>query len=280
MLLPLWIGVGTLAALASTSSSSTQEPSPHRAPLRSTTSPEEDTHTGEDQEPTPQASSSREVMDAFIDELASQSQSNMAHVMASVARRTLTHHQGTWSSIVIPCDQRLHKALPEASLLERIAETLGKAYEVGVEEFPARWTHPDLGSVAVCAIVFYDANTPPPTAQEALQPMEDALRRMVSRGEFIEYDAEEQFGGILDMVLNTIIASSVGTVTSMGTQSLVRSAGGEPRLARLMRRYKRARARGDTSNARRIQNKITRTASRLKGRKVNWNEVEQIIGES
>jgi len=230
--------------------------------------------------PTPQeAVDIREVMDAYVDEIAAQSDARMASAMASIARRTLTNHQRGWSSIVMPCDQRLHKALPDPAYLKRIASTLAESYEVGMVAYPARWSHPKLGSVGVCAVVFYPKEGMPPTREEALHPMAEALRTLVSRGEFIEYGANEQFG-ILDLIVNTIIASSVGTVTSMGTQSLIRSAGGERRLARLVRRYKRAKTVGDTGRARRIQSKITRSASRLKGRHVDWSEIEQLVGES
>lgn len=87
-----------------------------------------------------------------------------------------------------------------------------------------------------------------------------------------------RFGGILDLVVNTIIASSVGTATSMGTQSLIHSMGGEKRLARIVRKYRKAEARGDESEMEQIRQKMTRTASRLQGRKVSWSEIEGLTG--
>lgn len=87
-----------------------------------------------------------------------------------------------------------------------------------------------------------------------------------------------RFGGILDLVVNTIIASSVGTATSMGTQSLIHSMGGEKRLARIVRKYRKAEARGDEAEMEQIRQKMTRTASRLQGRKVSWSEIEGLTG--
>ncbi len=280
MFLPILLGsLGAMAAVSAIDEDETRPtPLPEQPPPPPpAVAPEQlPTHVAV---PTPQeAVDIRQVMDAYVDELAEQSNARMAGAMASIARRTLTNHQPGWSSIVIPCDQRLHKALPAPGFLDRIAKALGDSYEVGVTTYPARWSHHKLGSVAICAVVFHPKDGLPPTREETLKPMADALQKMVSRGEFIEYGATEQFG-LLDLILNTIVASSVGTVTSMGTQSLVRSAGGEQRLARLVRKYKRAKAHGNMGRARQVQKKITRSASRLKGRQVNWSEIEQLIAE-
>lgn len=88
--------------------------------------------------------------------------------------------------------------------------------------------------------------------------------------------ARARYGGLVDLVVNTVVASAVGTVTSMGVQDLVHSMGGERRLARTMRHYRAAEARGDGETANRIKQKILRSASRIKGRKVNWAEVERL----
>lgn len=86
----------------------------------------------------------------------------------------------------------------------------------------------------------------------------------------------DEFGGVIDLIFNSFIATAVGTVTSLGVQDLVASAGGERRLARLMRHYKDAVARKDESAADRIRQRICRSASRIKGRRVDWSEVEAL----
>ncbi|MCF6284281.1 MAG: SDR family oxidoreductase, partial [Candidatus Hydrogenedentes bacterium] len=80
-----------------------------------------------------------------------------------------------------------------------------------------------------------------------------------------------------DLIVNTIVASAVGTVTSMGVQDLVHAAGGERKLARLVRRYKSSKYKGREDKSAHIAQKVARTASRLKGRKVDWTEVEAIL---
>ncbi len=223
------------------------------------------------------ATNPREVMNAFIDQLAEQSNVRGAKPMASLARRTLTVHEPSFSALVIPCDQRLHRLLPAPELLERIASTMGDSYQVGQINYPARWSHPEFGSVAICAIVFHHPGAPTPTRDQVLGPVAESLRKLVGRGEFIEYGAIDQYG-ILDVILNSVVASAVGTVTSMGVQDLVHSAGGERRLARIVRRYKRAEQR-EGPRARKLLGKIKRTAERLKGRKVDWAEIDTLIAQ-
>jgi hypothetical protein len=86
------------------------------------------------------------------------------------------------------------------------------------------------------------------------------------------------YGGIVDLIVNSVISSAVGTVTSMGVQDLVHSMGGERRLARIMRNYKKAEERGDTETMDRIKKKMTKSASRIQGRKVDWSEIESLTG--
>jgi hypothetical protein len=86
------------------------------------------------------------------------------------------------------------------------------------------------------------------------------------------------YGGIVDLIVNSVISSAVGTVTSMGVQDLVHSMGGERRLARIMRHYKKAEDRGDTETMDRIKKKMTKSASRIQGRKVDWSEIESLTG--
>lgn len=88
------------------------------------------------------------------------------------------------------------------------------------------------------------------------------------------------FGGLLDLIVSSIISASVGTVASMGVESGVRSLGGEKRLARIMRHYRSAVQHGQQARAEQIKAKVLRTASRIKGRQVNWSEIEALSSGS
>jgi hypothetical protein len=214
-------------------------------------------------------------MDAFIDQLASQSNVLGAKQMASMARRVLTVHEPGFSAIVIPCDQQLHRALPDADMLERISSAMADSYQVNRTVIPAKWTHSVLGEVALCAVVFHPKSSPPPSHHEVLEPIEDSLQRYVGRGRFV-YGSDESYG-ILDVIVNSFVGAAAGTVSSLMVQDLYHAAGGERRLARLVRRYKRAGP--GTNRARRLIEKIKRTAERLKGRTVDWNEIEGLLAQ-
>jgi hypothetical protein len=275
MLVPLTLGAIGLLALAQhewTTPSTTETPAP--APPRPRLPPPESIEEAVvDIEPSPP----REVMDAFIDEIASQGKTPAP--LASLARRTLTTHEPTWSTIVIPCDQRVHQLLPSPELLERVAKTISDAYHVETVIYPARWSHPVLGSVGLCAISFYEPGTAPPSKSQVLDPVAAQLSTFLGRGEYVEYGAGIlDPGRLLQLVVDSFIGAAVGTVSSMGVQALIRSAGGEPRLARLVRRYKRAEQR-EGPRARRLLAKIKRTAERIKGRHVDWNEVESLVAK-
>lgn len=94
--------------------------------------------------------------------------------------------------------------------------------------------------------------------------------------EWLSSISGERFGGLLDLIFQSVVMAAVGTVTSMGVSGAVRAAGGEPRLARLLRHHKKAEAAGNQKRARKIQDKILRSASRIKGRQVDWSEVERL----
>jgi len=216
-----------------------------------------------------------EVMEAFIDQPASQAQYG-GRQMADMARRMLTVHEPGFSAIVIPCDQRLNAYLPEADLLSRISDAMAESYDIEKTLYPAKWSHPTLGGVKLCAIAFHPKDGFSPSREAVLHPIADALRENIGPGDFI-YGGIERYGNVLDLVVDTFVSSAVGTVSSLAAQDLFHAAGGERRLARLVRRYKRAKQRGDP-RYRTILLKMKRTAERLKGRQVNWDEVEELIG--
>jgi hypothetical protein len=200
--------------------------------------------------PMPSPSGARQ---AFIDELAGQSSDRSAATklrklltenMAATgpAIQTPTGPEHAWAAVALPCDEGVD-GIPTPAFIERIASTLAESYEVKVSVASLPWTDPERGLVPMCAVVYYLSPQPPALTQ-----------------------------GSFTGALQTIIQAGVGTITTLGTQGLIRAMGGERRLARLVRRYKR------TGNER-IRRKIIRTASRLKGRNVDWNEIEAIIGE-
>jgi hypothetical protein len=216
--------------------------------------------------PMPSPSGARQ---AFIDELAGQSSDRSAATklrklltenMAATgpAIQTPTGPEHAWAAVALPCDEGVD-GIPTPAFIERIASTLAESYEVKVSVASLPWTDPERGLVPMCAVVYYLSPQPPALTQ----------------GSFTGAQTQPLLGAIdvVGMVVQTIIQAGVGTITTLGTQGLIRAMGGERRLARLVRRYKR------TGNER-IRRKIIRTASRLKGRNVDWNEIEAIIGES
>ena len=176
-----------------------------------------------------------------------------------------------YSAVLLPCDQIIPGQLPTPDLLHNIAAGIAESYEVCTATFPLAWNHPTTGSIAMCAITFYAPGAPVPNQFDVISRFTAQLSSQT-----------EQFGssyGFIDLIVNTMISSAVGTVTSMGVQDLVHSAGGEQKLARLVRNYKAAKARGGAGRASHLLKKITRVASRIKGRDVNWGEVDALISQ-
>lgn len=213
-------------------------------------------------------------MEAFIDQLASQAKF-AGKPMAALARKMLTVHEPGFSAIVIPCDQRLHVYLPEKELLSRISDTMAESYDIEKTVYPAKWTHSRLGAVELCAIAFHPKDGISPPRKDVLEPIADSLRKHIGEGDFT-YGGVERYGNVLDLIVDTFVSSAVGTVSSLAAQDMFHAAGGERRLARLVRRYKQAKANGNP-RYRNILAKMKRTAERLKGRQVNWEEVENLI---
>lgn len=251
-----------------------------------------------------------DVMEAFLDEIASQSRRREGKIM----RKALSEHAvvtgRTWSALELPChpgdsywrprdpDQTPADGSPEESYWERIASTLAQSNQVDYSVVPAGLVPVRRHVYTMCVVLFYTKGTVPPLiewqgrdfqgawaglrAQAYAEAVRDA--RIFAEKKKREEERRRRRtligtipsslspGQIVTLIVSTVIQAGVGTVTALGAQGLIRSMGGERRLARLMRRYRR-------TGSPRIRRKIVRTASRLKGRTVNWAEVEQILAE-
>ena len=226
------------------------------------------------------------VMSAFLDELTAQSREDAA-MMRQVLGEYATITTSTWSAIELPCypaasgwrprgaDRRPADGSPEESYWERVASVLAENYEVNHLVLPVGVASiGDERTFTLCVVLFYTRDTAPPKFKwegRDFQGVWDRLKRSTQvavMGTRLIDPIQ-----IVNLIVSTVIQAGVGTVTSLGVHGLIRSMGGERRLARLMRRYKR-------TGSERVKRKIVRTASRLKGRTVDWAEVERIMAEA
>lgn len=223
-----------------------------------------------------------EVVAAYARELWGQSAGRKREEMFEFATQMLiSADDPEWASILLPYGER---PLPERSYLEHVADGIGVAFETSLTTAPVQWEGRSL-----LLVVFHQkfASLPDPMAITAttIRKIEAFVEaggtgyRGYGRYEHRGYGHDRFGGGIVDLIVNSVVASAVGTVTSMGVQDLVNSAGGERRLARLVRHYKKAKGSGDESRARQITEKIAKSASRIKGRRVDWSEVEGLIAQ-
>ncbi len=194
-----------------------------------------------------------EVASAICAEILSQSRPDARGRLGKLLLEALSRRVGTnVLQVALPVDG------PGLMTFDRFSElclALGEAYDVAVA----------VEKVGVGKYTFAIA-----TVGEAHGAGDEA--------EWLGKLPREQFGGILDLIFQSVIMAAVGTVTSMGVQDAVRAAGGERRLARLMRHYRKAKAAGHLGRAERIKGRVTRSASRIKGRQVSWDEVESLVG--
>lgn len=212
----------------------------------------------EDQEP---AGTADEVIRAIRAEFVSQSSPDHRVRLEKLLREKLSGTvDETTSWMALPCDL---EGAPSFHRVSQISTSIGEAYRVPIE----------VNRTAVGKYPFAVISAGP-------HPVTPDLSSSIEREEFGRHSSargrREEFGGIFDLVFRSVVASAVGTVTSMGVQDLVRSMGGERRLARIMRHYRKAEAAGNEDAMARIREKVTRSASRIKGRRVNWAEVEKL----
>lgn len=198
------------------------------------------------------------VAKAIVDEFLSQVQpSNRGRFEKLLRERLVRQVASDGWQILLPVDVY---GAPPFDRVRHIASALGESYVVPVDVsmivLRRRWP-------------FAIVTVGPVSAEPDLSGLsEDGFN-----------GTAERYGGLVDLIVNTVVASAVGTVTSMGVQDLVRSMGGERRLARIMRHYRRAEQRGDERTMAKVRRKVTRTASRIKGRLVDWSEVEALVGD-
>lgn len=219
-------------------------------------------------DPTP-PSPPGEVIQAIVEELASQAPEENRDELRQTLLGHLSRGNASGAQLAIPVE---FPGAPSLDDVKRIALTLASSYG---------WSSSGKGGARVD---LFDVKAPGAEERRKLSlvtigdlPIEVKWIRGPN-GE--SFGRRESFGGILGFVFQTVAASAIGTVTSMGVSDLVRSMGGEPRLARLMRHYNAAVSRGDSGAAARIRSHVTHTASRIKGRRVDWSEVEQLSGSS
>lgn len=196
-----------------------------------------------------------EVVRAVAEEIVQQAPPERREDLRRVLLEDLTRGNPRGAQLAVPVDI---EGAPSSERIEQIALAVGEAWEA-----PVRVTveHASSGDgEAEYPVVLVTVGSAP-AGTEWIGASHPA----------------ESYGGILDTIVQTVVSSAVGTVTSMGVQSLVNSVGGERRLARLVVRYKRAKKSGNGESVVRIKEKITRSASRIKGRKVDWSEIEAIV---
>lgn len=214
-----------------------------------------------------------EAAEAILDEFVAQSEPRNRTKLAKLLRERLTTRiDDTTVQIAMPCD---YGTAPSFDRVAEIGLAIGEAYRV-----PVRADRVEVGKYpfAVLSVGPHPA-TPDLSHLEREEMGGVGLGARGSGSTAHRPLPTAHFGGILDLVFRSVVASAVGTVTSMGVQDLVHSMGGERRLARIMRHYRTAVARGDEEKAERIREKVTRSASRIKGRRVDWSEVEELMAK-
>lgn len=186
-----------------------------------------------------------------------------------ISKNLVLKGRTNYAAVLLPCDQSAPGQLPTPEYLFDIASGIAESYGVEAAGFPLQWNHETTGPMAMCAIIFHAPDSPPPSQSDAIRHFTKQLAAKT-----------EQFGssyGFIDLIINSMVASAVGTVTSLGVQDLVHAAGGERKLARLTMKYKAAKARGGATRASHLLAKLTRVASKIKGRTVDWQEVDALI---
>jgi hypothetical protein len=112
-----------------------------------------------------------------------------------------------------------------------------------------------------------------PSAEQAGIPIDDEDgddSDVLTQAELEAFGGGGALGNVGSFIMRSFVNASVNAATQRGFDALVESAGGEKRLARLVRQYKR------TGDKRKLE-KIRRTAERIQGRRVDWDEVNQLV---
>lgn len=255
MVLALGIAMAALAVLAASGFDSSQadrgSPVIPRADRSTPAAREDDLDAG------PPATA-EELTSAICAEILSQSKPEARERLGKLLLGPLSRRIDRGMEVALPCDGR---GLLPFSRLSEMYSALAEAYGVPLTSVKVK-----VGRYTFAVAIVGRTD---PAGDEAAW-----LAPLASE----QYGKIERYGNLLTLIFESVVMAAVGTVTSMGVQDAVRAAGGERRLARLMRHYRKAASAGHRGRAERIQGKILRSASRIKGRQVDWSEVEGLVG--
>jgi hypothetical protein len=193
-----------------------------------------------------------------------------------VARSVLMFQGDRYAAMVVPSDQSIHPSIPTMERYKEMGSALAEAYECGFHFYPMGWAEGRAPPVEMCVLVFYDRDIPLPPEKEVLARVQEKFDEAQERLQQSQYQGYGFVQTLMMWIAQAFVMAGVGTATSMGVSALIRSAGGEPRLARLMRRFKRL---PEGHRKERLKEKIVRTGKRLIGKHVDWDEVNRLIGE-
>lgn len=216
----------------------------------------EDSELEEDGGP---AATPKEVAFAIRDEILSQADPKSVDKLSKFLNERLMRVGENSAQIAVPCDMK--GAMP----CERISEmslAIAESYQIPM-------------SVELVSVRSSSGRTYPFSLVTIGNPVGTSSVDWISEGSS-GFGSTERFGGIVDLIVNSFVSSFVGLFGTRSAESLLQSLGGERRLARLMRHRKTALSNGNQDRAERIKEKILRSAARIKGKEVDWTEIEAL----